>query len=258
MQRRLRIGAGALLFGIALLSCDATLAPPDGEEFVPPAKFRSLWRTVELCGGRTGAFDDVTWFVTQGSAGARGQADIAGSWWPDGNRIYLNAAFVDDEGVVRHEMLHALLQGRRHEPAFLTSCGGLVPCIENCISEAGGLSALPGPSAPLVLPAELDVQLTIVPPTPGDEGWATVIVSATNTRAEPVRVDLAGRAGVEFECLLNGFICATFYFGSSSPASFRAGETRREASVFPALPGTYEITGGYNTKQAPPGILVVP
>ena len=254
--------AGRALFFCFLVSlvssCDSPLGPPDGRRFAPPIKFRSLWHTVETCAGKSGSFDAISWYLTEGSAGAGGQGDIAGSWWPGGNRIYIAEAFRDDEAVIRHEMLHALLRGKLHEPAFLGSCGDLVYCIANCISEAGGQTSLPGANSLEILPDELDVQLTILPPLPTHGGWTTVVVSARNTRNVPVWVDLSGRPGVRFECLQSGFRCGTFYFGGDTRAAFRAGETRREATVFFSSAGSYQIDGSFNTKRATSGMLVVP
>lgn len=259
-----RLGAHIALLGSALfvalvsIACESPLSTPSGTPFTPPPEFRSMWRSVEACGGSTGDFDSLEWYVTAGSAGARGDTAIAGSYWPDLHRIYISANFLNDQQLIRHEMLHALLGGEEHEPQFLNECGGIVSCIANCIEEAGGQSALPSPTSDTILPSALEVTVSVIQPEPGDAGWATVVVSARNTSLAPVWVDLTARPGVQFECLKNTFRCGVFYSGFSSPQPFRAGETRREATVFSSLPGNYEIVGLYNTEQSAPSSLVVP
>jgi hypothetical protein len=49
---------------------------------------------------------------------------VAHAWWVrNGNRIYLPANALGEEWLVRHEMLHALLQTGTHPPeVFIDAC----------------------------------------------------------------------------------------------------------------------------------------
>ncbi len=258
---RMRLRSSSwLLVGAAIvtLACLDTVSPPPATFMVPPAKYRTLWRSVESCSGITRDFNAIDWFVTTGSAGARGDEDAIGSYWPDLNRIYLNLSYLNDDQVVRHEMLHALRKGNRHGPEFLEDCGGLVVCEGDCEREAGGRSALPTAASPVIAPSELEVTVTVLPPLPLEFGWATVIVAARNPSDVPVWVDLSAAPGDEFACLKDGLACTQNESGTATQAPFRAGETRRGVYVFQSVIGSYEIVGGYNSNVAPPVTLTVP
>lgn len=236
-----------------ILACDAPVGPRDAVRFDPPLSYRALWRTVEFCSGRTGALADVAWFSTESSA--TGTGDVAGAWYARGNRIYLQTEALEDEALVRHEMLHALLRSGKHTSEFLTGCGGLVVCGDACTAEAGGVGPGAGEDAPLILPSELDVQLTVLPARAGDEGWSAMVVSARNPRPEAVWVDLSERSGREFIC--RGSPCTNPLLARDRRA-FRAGETRRASLVFAEPPGEYIIGGGYSSNSAVPVTVTIP
>lgn len=227
------IGATASL---SLMSCEGPTYPRLALPFTPPLKYAVLWRTVEACSGLRGEFRAVRWYRTVGSTSSGGRGHVAGSWWPDGNRIYLNEAYLDYEEVIRHEMLHALDRGEGHAPVFLGSCGGLVTCQGDCVIEAGGLPPCPTSSSAEVLPSELAVAMEVVGPLPGEEGWMAVIISASNPRPDAIWVDLSGSPGSQFECTINQHPCGRSYSYGDARAAFGAGETRREVE-FPAFGG---------------------
>jgi len=246
--------AALILTGVACTaSTDWAL---DGTGFPPPAKYRVLWRTTELCSGMTGDFDAVTWFVTQGSADGD-EPNITGSWYPEGNRIFLHQTVLDDDKVVRHEMLHALLRAG-HEPAFVGSCGGLVTCAASCVTEAGGIPLGPGSESPVIAPEELLVSVDVIEPTLADTGWMAVIITATNPRAAAVWVDLSGRPDVQFECRLDNGLCGPRDSFRGLKGPFGAAETRREAMTFRVQTGSHAIWGAYNTVVRGPVSVMAP
>lgn len=80
----------------------------------------------------------VSLFWRQGSV-------INGFWMREGNRIVLAEGAIDDGGVVRHEMLHALTNDGRHtRQAFLERCAGVVTCLTPCVEAANAGSSQSG------------------------------------------------------------------------------------------------------------------
>lgn len=249
----------ALLIATACAERPGPTEPADALEFDPPLRYHTLWRTAEACGGELGDFDAVTWFQTAGSA-VGGRSDVAGSWWPNPSRIYLNENFLSHDEVVRHEMLHALLRGKEHEPAFANSCRDLVVCESDCLQEAGsGPVAGPTSSSPEIAPSELLVSAMLIAPLERDSGWTTLVVSATNPHPYPVWVDLSPDPGIQFDCYFDGFFrCGGRNYEPGSRGAFGANETRREAAVFRLGPGAHSIVGSYNANQAAPINVTVP
>lgn len=231
--------------------------PRDAVEFNPPTYYRTLWRTVESCSGRTADFASVRWYRTAGRTG--GDADAIGAWWPDGNRIVLNEDYVDDESIVRHEMLHAILERGAHGPAFSGSCADIVPCDGRCAAEAGTRPIGPSAGSPIIQPSALVVSAELIPPTESDSGWTTLIVTATNPHPYAVWVDLDARPGIQFDCYFDtNFRCGGRNYLPEEDGPFGANETRREAAVFRLEPGSRSVVGFYNTVATPTQMIQVP
>ncbi len=126
-----RLIAGVLLLS-SLTACaapkaaGAPLAPIERAWEVPTLELYSeWWRKTEECAGRKGDMSLVKFFAVDAPTGAIGlNGTIAHGWWVrQGNRIYLPANALGEEWLVRHEMLHALLQRGAH-PAkqFVGAC----------------------------------------------------------------------------------------------------------------------------------------
>jgi hypothetical protein len=100
-----------LLGLLALLSCSpsATDVNEGAVAFTPPDRYRTLWTGVQSCSGESGGFGRLRWFV---SSELRGGTSILGQWLPPHN-ITIKAGYERHDDVVRHEMLHDLLQGDR-------------------------------------------------------------------------------------------------------------------------------------------------
>ena len=116
---------------LAALGCRDPIAvtfPPTAVRLtVAPPLFRGWWEVVESCSGRTGAFEAVDWYSTaSGTLSSRGE-NAVGVWFPDGNRIVVARSWMDHGPLVRHEMLHAILQSGSHPAEFFERrCGDLL------------------------------------------------------------------------------------------------------------------------------------
>jgi hypothetical protein len=123
--------AGAMLIS-SVAACavpkaaGAPLAPIERAWEVPTLELYSeWWRKTEACSGRTGEMSEVTFYAVDAPSGAIGlNGTIAHGWWVrQGNRIYLPANALGEEWLVRHEMLHALLQRGSHpNKKFVEAC----------------------------------------------------------------------------------------------------------------------------------------
>ncbi|HEU4682658.1 MAG TPA: hypothetical protein VFS51_12970 [Gemmatimonadales bacterium] len=105
---------------VALAGCG--FAPYGDEPLDPPPIYREWWAKTEACSGRTGNFDRVRWSVVEGRSFSCSSGECAGHWRTD-HHIFLASDWVMDEMVVRHEMLHDLLDRPGHpDPPFGIGC----------------------------------------------------------------------------------------------------------------------------------------
>ncbi len=88
--------------------------------------FAAWFERTESCSGLEGQFKEIQWFVVpnaetfQTSAGPK-----VGMWEKAGNvaRIIIAGNYIGHEMVIRHEMLHHLLDREGHPPEyFVTKC----------------------------------------------------------------------------------------------------------------------------------------
>ena len=239
---------------------------------------------VESCSGLSGSLENIQWYSTTSLLRDPNDNDeaIAGYWSLAGNRIVLYTNDTIAGGVVRHEMLHALVRSAGHPRwAFLQACGGVVACGQACVRDAGP-PASPDPGTPTIAPSELEVTSAVSPATPSsliDGGLATFTISVHNPFSHPVVVSLPSTSGsvpVSY-----GYAMRESSGGGMSSGGlaldigvtyFAAGETKRDvidffviAPEFPsyqggpglgespiALPvGTYSFQGDYGGKAAP-------
>jgi hypothetical protein len=94
-----------------------------GEEpMAPPSVYREWWARTQACSGLSGDFDRVEWLVVPGASFECKSGQCVGHWHP-GHQIYIAEEWVDNEMVVRHEMLHDLMNGGGHpNPPFGEGC----------------------------------------------------------------------------------------------------------------------------------------
>jgi hypothetical protein len=260
---------------LSLAACESpTGLPPGAERFTPPAVYRQWWTLTEACSGLHGSFDAVQWYVLPNASTLQLEdgSVVNAAWEPRGNRIILTAGtdglYAGD--LVRHEMLHALLQGGDHpRDAFIGRCGGVVVCVTGC--DAGPATApAPDPNAIPVDPTRLEigVEVTTTPASPPDsERYVMMVVTARNPSAVPWQILLApsGDAGApaSFSYNLQALGTQVWYdMRADAPevTRFAAGETKRfifdfwvrnGSTRYDIAPGTWTFRGAYGGIWAP-------
>jgi len=133
MAERRRVPLMVLLSGLSGLgSACATLAPsesllpPGAVQISPPAVYQEWAQRTRSCSGLDGNLSTVQFYVVPGvQTFSTDDGAKVGLWSREGkaNRIVIAGNYENHEMVVRHEMLHALLQREGH-PAdyFVTRC----------------------------------------------------------------------------------------------------------------------------------------
>jgi hypothetical protein len=120
--------------GLAVSSCGLWESdfPDSAVLFTPPPQWRVWWEVLESCSGHRGRFDDVTWFKAPfGDITWEGRVAYA-IWYAAGNRIALSRD-LETDALVRHEMLHAVLQDGSHPDLYFQDrCGDVVLCGRDC------------------------------------------------------------------------------------------------------------------------------
>lgn len=108
---------------VAVLCLAGCAFEPEGARpFEPPEAYRAWFEATEACSARAGSFEAIQWFAVPGRDFACPSGRCVGRWEP-GQRIYLAESWLDHEMVVRHEMLHALLDRSGHpNPPFGEGC----------------------------------------------------------------------------------------------------------------------------------------
>ena len=122
----LSIAAGALACR-DIVYREPTL-PAGAEPFEPPGVYEDWWHETEACSGRQGDFRRVRWYMVPNADYFAVDGRLyGGMWYSHFHYVVLASAFVSSAPVVRHEMLHDLLNRSDH-PAeyFRERCAGLV------------------------------------------------------------------------------------------------------------------------------------
>jgi hypothetical protein len=249
--------------------------PPGAVPFSPAAVYARWWAMTEACSGATGSLAAVSWFETAGLLRDPDTGKIIDGYWSSAtNRIVLSADAKLDGGVVRHEMLHALIRQAGHSRAqFLGRCAGVVSCSIACVGDAGS----PPPAAPgttHVLPATLTIGLSVEPAAPTstqEDGFFTITVTATNPASHPVEVLLPLPAQPPKTFAVNmtgptGGVTDIAVELDLSAVTFAAGETKQQVFDYVVgqqggpntrAPGTYTVIGSYGGKETAPISVVL-
>lgn len=102
-------------------------APPEGAVLMTaPAEYATWYAKTEACAEMRGALGGIEWYVVPDVATFETSiGEKVGLWERVGNvsRITIAGDYVGNEMVVRHEMLHDLLERTGHPPEyFVTRC----------------------------------------------------------------------------------------------------------------------------------------
>lgn len=132
---------GAALFG-AVSSCSSAEIsgppplPTGAQTLAVRAQYRTWWDDTQQCSGMHASLSRIAWFVVPDENFIyRGKA-FDGYWWANVHWVVLASPFVDDPGIVRHEMLHDLLnRGDHPKEYFQQKCGAVVTCNAECRAE---------------------------------------------------------------------------------------------------------------------------
>ena len=124
-SRRSRVPFYCLGLLATLAACEmlgpAEAPPPGAMQLIAPPEYEAWWAATEACAGRSSDYHRVEWYVVpdvrtfQTAAGEK-----VGLWSHSsgGMRIILAGDYADNELVVRHEMLHALLDREGHPAEY--------------------------------------------------------------------------------------------------------------------------------------------
>ena len=187
--------SGLAVVSLAIVVCTSVtepVLPKDAMEFSPPPVYSAWWNMTQTCSRLTGSLGAVTWYTTDEVVHDISSGDvIAGYWVPGSNRIVLNSAVMMDGGIVRHEMLHALIRHGGHpRNQFLGNCAGTVDCERACAADAGPYPN--PPETPLHVGTEsIETTLVVDPTAPShgvDEGRFSITVMTHNLTSHWITV----------------------------------------------------------------------
>jgi hypothetical protein len=269
------------LFLLVLAACTEIADPAldaGAEKFSPPPVYQLWWDMTRACSGRTGALSSVQWYVVPRAHLIFLDGQAADGYWSAGsNRIVLAGAAQMDGAIVRHEMLHALIQHPGHARGeYLERCGGVVSCWEGCVKEAGPAPAPPA-DVPRVLPSALDISVEVNPSTPSGgqwDGYFSLTVRAHNPSTHPIVIILqppgASAPDMSFAYRINlphgSALADSDLVNDLAIAYFAANETKQRVFDFfvsnraplnVLSPGSYVFQAGYGGNWSIPQQLTV-
>lgn len=113
----------AVVAVIVTAACEVPFFPAEAVPFQPPKSFVAAWRAMEACSGLSGRVANVRWFRVPALPD-----NLEGAWdYP--HHVFLTEFVLSDavseyyrDYVVKHEILHDLLQSPAHPPVF-DECG---------------------------------------------------------------------------------------------------------------------------------------
>lgn len=121
----------ALLAVLAATACESIIGPeltlpPDAVRAEPLEVYAAWYVEAELCTGETGDFGLVRWFtVPHDRWWDPVWEQYAIGTWRAPHDVYLAEAHLENEAVVKHEIVHDLLRGgSTYDPRF-EACSGI-------------------------------------------------------------------------------------------------------------------------------------
>jgi hypothetical protein len=273
------LALGVLAASLMLTFCDRLVDPPlpsDAEQFSPPAVYSQWWNMTQACSEKSGSLSSVSWYKTDEALhDPRNGEELSGYWSSASNRIVLKSTAMLDGSVVRHEMLHALLQAGSHpRTEFLGKCAGTVACAGGCITEAGPYP--PPPETPIEIGQDLlDLTVGIEPRSPAASSsrFFSVTVFAHNrsthwAKAAPLLDpnDTLLTFGYELRGAGIGGSTVDGIARDPSDRIFAPGESKRMVFDFmigdaafgqQILPGDYTVRGRFSEYSSGDSVLVL-
>jgi hypothetical protein len=125
----MKFGSIVLTASLLLAACgtEPSPLPPGAAPMTVLPDYATWWQSTEACSGLKGDFKSIEWFEVPGTSTFASEAGtVVGLWTKVSgqNRITIAGDYIDNELVVRHEMLHALLSRSGHPTEyFVTRCG---------------------------------------------------------------------------------------------------------------------------------------
>jgi hypothetical protein len=119
--RRPSRGRALLVAAFTLAGC-SSFSPTNDHSYTPLAAYRKWFDETQACSGLQGSFDRIKWYVVDGTEFDCPSGKCVGHW-NDDHSIFISSAWVSNELVVRHEMLHDLIGQPGHpDPPFGSPC----------------------------------------------------------------------------------------------------------------------------------------
>src|SRR5688500_7012800 len=149
-----------LLLLMLAAACGSPVAPvlcDVAERVETPAVYQLWWEMTLQCTGRRAPLSTVRWYFVPGARTVQVNGErYAGYWSSAGNSIVLAEEAMLDGPLVRHEMLHSLVEvGNHPRGEFLGRCAGEVEGDERGVTDAGPLQPV-DPAVRRVGPASLE------------------------------------------------------------------------------------------------------
>ncbi len=122
-EKRIQVAAFALVLagGCSAFSPSEIELPVGAVPLIAPTTYQAWFEKTERCSGLKATYQNITWYVVPGAATFETNAGPkVGMWEKSGSvtRIVLAGRFTDHEMVVRHEMLHDILDREGHPPEY--------------------------------------------------------------------------------------------------------------------------------------------
>ena len=110
-----------MIGGCSAFSPSIAPLPAGAVQVSPRPEFAAWFARTEACAGLSGQFQQIQWFVVPGAETFEtAEGPKVGMWEKSGSvaRIIVAGRYLDHEMVVRHEMLHHLLDREGHPQEF--------------------------------------------------------------------------------------------------------------------------------------------
>lgn len=106
----------AALVALILVTCGFRASPsPEDYNWLPPAYYRAIWASAQSCIGKRGDYDRLRFRIVPKGVPFKDENGAVLGRWDGGYRISLADEWKTTAWVVKHEMIHVLLQKKHTE-----------------------------------------------------------------------------------------------------------------------------------------------